>query len=94
MEEMQVRRLLAGETCHEKKAGWGEQVVSVATTGRRVPRRSLQGQEEKAAMRGSRGWWQVEQGQLEQAVAMRGSHRCSPGYAGLVAKTGTRCRRS
>ena len=54
MEEMQVRRLLAGETCHEKKAGWGEQAVSVATTGRRAPRRSLQGQEEKAAMRGSR----------------------------------------
>ena len=35
----------------------------------------------------------MERGQLEQAVAMRGSHRYSPRYAGLVAKTGTRCSR-
>ena len=46
--------------------------------------------EQAVAMRGSR------RAQLEQAVAMRGSHRCySPRrYAGVVAKTGTRCRRS
>ena len=73
----------------------------------RVQRQGRQGQqqhEQVVAMMGSR-WAQLEQAvammgsrrvQLEQAVAMRGSHRCySPRrYAGVVAKTGTRCRRS
>ena len=62
-------------------------------TRTRVQRRGWQGQqqhEQEAAMRGSR------RAQLEQAVAMRGSHRCYSArrYAGVVAKTGTRCRRS